>query len=355
MATFSDVDKLASVETDDGLITVASLESLQQNAKALASHLENLAAQIDAARVHVASAQANAGWVLTAHANEWQPGDRAARVDAARGLGVVVSTLEQNIADVRARPHHGLGGLLRSAKDSHESKDLEQKLLSAQAELGQRYRAIVELLEPPTGLQEADALLHEAREAEAQVSDLKTKHDSASAELNTMSDEIKRRKEVESKLGFDALGVEADLKVNGIRPVQTSLVLKPKEVAAVEVIATLCRFKTKTEFVGGSHGVSIPLGHGFRYRVSSFRGHPVQSEYLAHLDTGKLIVTNKRLVFLGDKREVSIPIAKLLQVEPYSDALGIAREGKETKEIYLVSNPAYVLLFLHWVISQQAG
>ena len=122
----------------------------------------------------------------------------------------------------------------------------------------------------------------------------------------------------------------------------------------MEVEATLCRFKTKTEFVGGSHGLSIPLGHGFRYRVSSFRGHPVQSEYLAHLDTGKLIVTNKRLVFLGTKREVSTPIAKLLQIEPYSDALGIAREGKETKEIYLVPNPAYVVQFLQWVISQQA-
>jgi hypothetical protein len=61
-----------------------------------------------------------------------------------------------------------------------------------------------------------------------------------------------------------------------------------------------------------------------------------------------------RLVFLGAKREVSTPIAKLLQIEPYSDAIGIAREGKETKEIYLVPNPAYVIQYLQWVISQQA-
>ena len=343
-----------TVETEDGLITVASLESLQQDAKDLAFQAENLLAQIGDARGHAANAQAKAGWFLSAHPANLQSGDRTARIDAARGLGQLVSSLEQSVADVRARPHHGVGGLIQGAKDSHESKSLEETLRSAQEELTQRYRAVVDQLEPPTGVPDADALLLEASQAEAQVRDLTVTHAAVLTESARVSDEIKRRKDVESKLGFDALGLEADLKVNGMRPIQTSLVLKPKEIAAVEVDATLCRFKSKTEFVGGSHGLSIPLGHGFRYRVSSFRGHPVQSEYLAHLDTGKLIVTNMRLVFLGAKREVSTPIAKLLQIEPYSDAIGIAREGKETKEIYLVPNPAYVIQYLQWVISQQA-
>ena len=345
---------LPTVETEDGLVTVASLESLQQNAKELAFQAENLLTQIGAARGQAANAQAKAGWLLSARPGNWQQGDRAARIDAARGLGQLVSTLEQSIADVRGRSHHGLGGLIQGAKDSRETKGLEEKLRSAQEELTQRYRAVVDHLEPPTGVPDADALLLEASQAEAQVQDLTVAQAAVLTEKERVSDEVKRRKDVVSKLGFDALGLEADLKVNGIRPIQTSLVLKPKEIAAVEVEATLCRFKTKTEFVGGSHGVSIPLGHGFRYRVSSFRGHPVQSEYLAHLDAGKLIVTNKRLVFLGTKREVSTPIAKLLQIEPYSDALGIAREGKETKEIYLVPSPAYVVQILQWVISQQA-
>ena len=344
---------LPTVETEDGLITVAMLESLQQDAKELALQAENLLAQIDVARGQAANAQAKAGWLLSTHPANLQPSDRASRIDAARGLGQLVSTLEQSLADVRARPHHGLGGLIQGAKDSHESKSLEEKLRSAQEELNQRYRAVVDQLEPPTGVPDADALLLEASRAEEQVRDLTVTRAAVSTEEERLSDEIKRRKDVQSKLGFDALGLEAELKFSGIRPIQTSLVLKPKEVAAVEVPATLCRFKTKTEFVGGSQGVSIPLGHGFRYRVSSFRGHPVQSEYLAHLDTGKLVVTNKRLVFLGTKREVSVPIPKLLQVESYTDALGIAREGKETKDVYLVPNPAYVLQFLQWVISQQ--
>lgn len=345
---------LPTVETEDGPITVGSLESLQQNVKQLELQAENLGTQIAEARKQADSAQAKAGWLLIANPGNWQPGDRVARTEAARELGQLVMDLEQRIAVVRARPHHGLGGLIQGAKDSHESKSLEEKLTSAQDELDLRYRAVADHLEPPTGVPEADSLLVEASVAEAQVRGLTATHAAVSAEAARVSDEIKRRKDVQSKLGFDALGIEADLKVNGIRPIQTSLVLKPKELAAVEVDATLCRFKTKTEFVGGSHGVSIPLSHGFRYRVSSFRGHPVQSEYLAHLDTGKLIVTTRRLVFLGTKREVSTPIAKLLQIEPYTDALAVAREGKETKEIYLVPNPAYVIQFLQWVINHQA-
>jgi len=344
---------LPTVETEDGVITVASMDALQQDAQELAIRAANLIAQIAVARGQVADAQAKAGWVLIANPAIWQPGDRKARLDAARGQGELVLSLEHSIADIKARPHHGLGGLIQGAKDSREDKSLEEKLRSAQEELTQRYRAVVDGLEPPTGVSDADQLLIEAKQADAHVRDLTLTQAAVSTEATRVSDEIKRRKDVASKVGFDALGLEAELKFNGIRPIETSLVLKPKEIAAVEVPATLCRFKTKTEFVGGSHGVSIPLGHGFRYRVSSFRGHPVQSEYLAHLDTGKLIVTNKRLVFLGTKREVSVPIAKLLQIEPYSDALGIAREGKETKDVYLVPNPAYVIQFLQWVISQQ--
>jgi hypothetical protein len=66
------------------------------------------------------------------------------------------------------------------------------------------------------------------------------------------------------------------------------------------------------------------------------------------------VVTNQRLVFLGAKRDVSTPLAKVLQVEPYSDAIGIGREGKESRDIYLIARPAEVLLYLNWVIGHQA-
>ena len=79
----------------------------------------------------------------------------------------------------------------------------------------------------------------------------------------------------------------------------------------------------------------------------------MQSDYIAKVDTGRLVVTNQRLAFLGGQRDVAVALTRLLQVEPYSDAIAIAREGKESKDIYLVANPQYVLLYLNWVTGHQ--
>jgi hypothetical protein len=341
------------IDSEDGPITVVSLDLLRQAADTRKQRVQELSVQITSLQQLARDAQAKAGWILTTRQAEWQAGDKSARIEAARGMGQLVSSLSESVADVRARPHHGLGGLIQGVRDAHEARGVQHKLASASHELENRYRAVVDQLDQPTGITEADSLLHEAREAEARVHELIGEQYLASTDVDRMSEEIKRRQDLVAKVGFDALGAQADLMVNGIRPIPTSLVLKPKEFAAVETPAALCRFTTRTQFVGGSQGISIPLGHGFRYRVSSFRGHPVQSQQLSRIDSGKLVVTNKRLVFLGSKRDVSTPLAKVLQVEPYSDAIGIAREGKEARDIYLVSNPAYVVLYLQWVVGHQ--
>ncbi len=230
---------------------------------------------------------------------------------------------------------------------------MELKLRSAQSELNNRYRDVVSGLGADTGIGEADTALQLAKTNSAQSTELAALSSQAAQDAEKMESESKRRKAVVAKLGFDALGIEADLDLNGIRPVVTGIVLKPKEVAAIQVQATLCRYATKTHYVGGSHGLSIPLGHGFRYRVSSFQGHPVQSQSLAQVDQGQLIVTNQRLVFAGQRKDVATPLAKLVAVEAYADGFGIGREGKESRDVYLVARPAEVLLYLNWVVSHQ--
>jgi hypothetical protein len=266
----------------------------------------------------------------------------------------VVTKLEQGISDVKARPHHGLGGVIDRVRDSSQASRLQTELESAQIELLNRYRDVADHLEPRTGVSDADELLRQAADAASQADASAASLTMMQAEIAQLKEELGRRKAVMHELGFDALGIQADLDLNGVRPVQSNLVLKKNEVAATAVPATLCRFATQTRYVGGSHGVSIPLGHGFRYRISSYRGHPIQSQNLARVDTGQLVVTNQRLVFLGAKRDVSTPLAKVLQVEPYSDAIGIGREGKESRDIYLIARPAEVLLYLNWVIGHQA-
>ncbi len=299
-------------------------------------------------------AQARAGWALARRAIDWSPGPRMVDIVAAKDLETSMETLGRTAADITARPHHGIGGLIGNVMDKHEAADIEAKIQSTRAELDRRYRSVADQLESPTGVVEADALLDQMNQHLAQARELSTKSQQLTSEMQRLTDEVRKRKEVSAHLGFDALGVQADLMANGPKPISTDLVLKPKEIALASRAATLCRHRARTQYVGGSQGLSIPLGHGFRYRVSSFRGHPVQSDVLAQLDQGTLVVTNQRLVFLGSKRDLSTPVGKLIQIESFSDGIGISREGKESRDIYLVDRPAYLVLFLQWAVSHRS-
>jgi len=344
---------LQIVQTEDGPITLASLDYIEGVCEEHRRGAQQLSKQIIDLQQDMNALEIRAGQLLTSRQADWAAGERAAQLDAARALEQLVQGLERSIAEVSGTPHHGLGSLLQNVKDRREIDNLKSNLQSAKTELDNRYRAVADQLNGATGVPDADALLSQGGVVRKQMQELSDQEQSVSALVLRLGAEVKRRKDVQSQVGFDALGIRADLDANGLRPTITSLALKPREIAAVSVAATLCRYKTRTQYVGGSHGLSIPLGHGFRYRVSSFRGHPIQSQFLGEVDKGTLVVTNQRVVFLGSKRDVSTPIAKVLQVEPFSNAVGIAREGKEARDIYLVSNPEYLVLYLQWVVSHQ--
>lgn len=77
---------------------------------------------------------------------------------------------------------------------------------------------------------------------------------------------------------------------------------------------------------GGSTGVSIPVGsiggRPVRYRVGATRGHYVQGEPApTAIDTGTLIVTNKRVVFEGNGQTRQCDFTKLIGFH-HDDAAG---------------------------------
>jgi hypothetical protein len=110
---------------------------------------------------------------------------------------------------------------------------------------------------------------------------------------------------------------------------------------------------TRTTYVGASQGVSIPIGHtGIRYRVGTFHGQPVQQTSLSQVDSGQLVLTNRRIVFIGSQKSVLTSLEKIVHVEQYTDALAVFQEGRENPDYYLVTSPAYFLLYLNWCLGQ---
>jgi hypothetical protein len=72
-------------------------------------------------------------------------------------------------------------------------------------------------------------------------------------------------------------------------------------------------------YAGASQGVSIPIGsvggRSVRYRVGASRGHYVQGDlHPQAVDTGKLVISNQRVVFVGTKKTIECSFAKMVSV-----------------------------------------
>ncbi len=57
-------------------------------------------------------------------------------------------------------------------------------------------------------------------------------------------------------------------------------------------------------------------------------------EELREVDSGDLVLTTRRYVFLGQKRTISVDLSEIISVEPDGDAVAIHRANKEQTEMY---------------------
>ena len=89
--------------------------------------------------------------------------------------------------------------------------------------------------------------------------------------------------------------------------------------------------RSRRQYEGGSHGVSLRVAKGVYYRVGSFRAQPVVTQETVHVDTGQLAVTNKHIYFAGDRKAFKLPFNKIVAFTPYDDGIGIQRDAMTAK------------------------
>jgi hypothetical protein len=98
--------------------------------------------------------------------------------------------------------------------------------------------------------------------------------------------------------------------------------------------------RTRTQYGGGSQGVSIRIMKGVYYRASVFKGAPVQTQYLSNEGAGLLVITNRNVYFLSSLKAFKIPAQKIIAIEPHSDGLTISRDGASSKPaIFTLDDP----------------
>ena len=82
---------------------------------------------------------------------------------------------------------------------------------------------------------------------------------------------------------------------------------------------------------GGSYSFRITKGVWFHTgKLSS----PQYTSVIQGLDTGMLIVTSLRFVFVGNKKNIDQPLTKITSITPFRDGIGIARSNKQKTEYF---------------------
>lgn len=89
--------------------------------------------------------------------------------------------------------------------------------------------------------------------------------------------------------------------------------------------------RTRTEYQGGSQGVSIRITKGVYYRTGAFKGRKVEVEELKSMGIGIVALTTKHLYFGNSSTSFKIPYRKVISLNSYSDGLGIQKDGVRSK------------------------
>ena len=341
------------VQTDGGLVTLVPVESLQarigQLNEWIAQALASSAALHGQADDHFAASAA----ILVPRSKEWSvPAALASDLGRASTLAAAITTNDATAADLKEQKSHGnvFGRIGAWRHERGLAQERGQEATELRALLIEIGRAA-----PPSTVPEADGEIHAATDLQSQATELDRQIETIKNSASGLTEEVGRRQESIRSMGFDALYEAASLQTSGAAPVDSPLLLKAGEAAYLAVPATLARMVTRTQHVGGSSGFSFPIGHtGIRYRVGSFRGQPVQQQSLKHLDAGTFVLSNQRVAFIGRIKSSSIPLAKILHVEVYDDAIAVFKEGRENPDFYLMEQPKRAVFLLNWIVGGQS-
>lgn len=123
---------------------------------------------------------------------------------------------------------------------------------------------------------------------------------------------------------------------NGNLPsIPVPLVLQRGEVCHATASAVWLEMRTRTERVNyGGPVASIRICKGVRYRVGSVRVQRITRDELTAIDQGRVYVTNKRIIFDGQKKNTAIRYSSLISFEPYGD--GVVLEKATGKSPHLL-------------------
>jgi|GEM_PF-4477899 len=140
------------------------------------------------------------------------------------------------------------------------------------------------------------------------------------AEQRRIEEEKARQKRIKQLSDFEK-GKLPKLSVKNV-----SVVFKKNEIVHRAERTNLYEPRSVRNYGGGS----IRIAKGIRLHAGQAESHLENRQ----IDSGSLILTSQRLVFVGGLRTTSIDLRKIFNIIPFEDGFQINREGKNRPESF---------------------
>ena len=106
--------------------------------------------------------------------------------------------------------------------------------------------------------------------------------------------------------------------------------LKSRERGLLELTNIVLR-EPRSVRRGVYGGPSVRVG-GMPIRLGAFQSE--SHEALREIDRGTLILTDRRLVFMGEKKNANIPLSKILRVQSGDGEIAVQREDRQRVQYF---------------------
>ncbi|MFN2465202.1 MAG: hypothetical protein ABR598_02935 [Candidatus Dormibacteria bacterium] len=348
---------LRTVQVGDLEVTMATTDELRAEAKRLLAEAAELRARATRLRGEAVAVLVEAGMMLVAGAREWEslaPEAAAQLEEAARAIKVMEEQ-DGGLDAAAEETRSGLASLFSRKKkapvESDEARRAgEERALALRVTLAELGRSYGDRLPAATPAYTRALNLEEQSAADID------KVPALQAAARALADEATDREASRAALGFDARHTAALLMVTPPPPVESPLALRGSEQAYLVEAAELGRRKNMSSPAEVADGMDFPVGRtGVPYQLGMYRSRPIPQDTITRLDTGKLVVTNERLGFVGPMKSFSCPLTGLLQVVQFTDGLTLLREGRDHADVLLTPAASRILFYINWAMQPPGG
>ena len=94
------------------------------------------------------------------------------------------------------------------------------------------------------------------------------------------------------------------------------------------------------------------IAKGVSYRLGSMSVRPQTEDVWQTIDSGTIYLTNKRLIFMGQRGNKTIPLNKILDFKPYSDGVDIQKDSGKSPFLKFSDDTELFAMILHSLMNQ---